>query len=140
MKAKKSSRAHRMENNLKRALADYANLEKRVKREKQIFVKLANAVLIEKLLAVLDDLERAEKHLKDKGLSMAIDQLRVILFGEGVEEIKSLGEKFDAQLMDCVEVVKGPKDKVMAIVNKGYKLNDHVLRPTKVKIGSTKNV
>ncbi|GAG39247.1 unnamed protein product, partial [marine sediment metagenome] len=57
----------------KRALADYANLEKRTAGEKQDFIKFSNAVLLDKLLSVLDDLERAEHHLKDKGLTLAVN-------------------------------------------------------------------
>lgn len=128
-----------LENDLKRALADYANLEKRVAREKQVFAKFANAVLIEKILPALDGLEQAEKHLGDKGLTLALDQLRAALFSEGLEEIKALGKEFDVDKMDCVEVVKGKKNKVIAVTQKGYQLNGRVLRPAKVKIGGVKN-
>jgi molecular chaperone GrpE len=119
----------------KRALADYANLEKRVEKEKKEFVLYSNASLIDKLLAVLDDLERAEKHLDNKGLSIAVDQLRRVLTSAGVEEIKAEDKKFDPETMDCVEMVKGKKNKVVEIVEKGYLLNKKVLRPVKVKVG-----
>lgn len=121
----------------KRALADYANLEKRVQLEKKDFVKFSNAVLIDKLLAVLDDLERAEAHLKDKGLSIAVNQFKAVLKTEGVEEIKAEGFKFDAEKMDCMEMVKGEKNKVIKVIQKGYLLNGKVLRPAKVKVGSS---
>lgn len=135
MKKRPDGRIKELEENWKRALADYANLEKRVEKEKKEFVKFSNAVLLDKLLAVLDNLERAERHLENKGLTIAIEQMRLVLQSEGVTEIKAKGEKFDAQSMDCVEVVKGPKDIVVEIVNKGYKLNGQVLRPAKVKVG-----
>jgi len=123
------------ENRLKRALADYANLEKRVAREKEDFVKLANAQLVDKLLPVLDDLELCEKHLKDKGVSLVSDQFREVLESEGLEEIKASGEKFDPETMDCVELVSGPKNKVIGVALKGYLLNNKILRPAKVKVG-----
>ena len=123
------------ENRLKRALADYANLEKRVEREKEDFVKLANAQLVDKLLPVLDDLELCKKHLKDKGVSLVGDQFREVLESEGLEEIKASGEKFDPETMDCVEIVAGPKNKVVEVALKGYLLNNRVIRPVKVKVG-----
>jgi len=134
----KKVKAASLENDLRRALADYANLEKRVNREKAAFAKFANAVLIEKVLAALDGLERAEKHLQDKGLTLALGQLKTALLSEGVEEIEVKGKEFDVNEMDCVEVIEGKKNRVAEIVNKGYKLNGRVLRPAKVKIG-TKN-
>lgn len=132
---KKAVKTKDLEEKWKRALADYHNLERRVEKNKREFVKFANAVLLDKLLGVLDSLEQAEVHLKDSGLNMALDQFRSVLQTEGVTEIKAKGEKFDAEMMDCTEVVKGPKNVVMKVINKGYKLNDHVLRPTKVKVG-----
>jgi len=127
-------------NKWKRALADYANLEKRVGQEKSDFVKYANACLIDKLLAVLDDLERAEAHLKSEGLSLALSQFRSVLKTEGVEEIKVEGENFDPERMDCSEMVKGAKNKVIKVVQKGYFLNQKILRPAKVKVGSPSKV
>jgi len=124
-----------LETNWKRALADYCNLEKRVEKEKKEFVRLSNAILLDKLLSVLDSLEQAEAHLKDKGLSLALDQFRSILAAEGIREIQAQGEKFNAETMDCVEVVRGVKNEVVEVVNKGYELNGHVLRPAKVKVG-----
>lgn len=119
----------------KRALADYANLEKRVQIEKENFIKFSNAGLVDKLLAVLDDLERAEKHLKNKGLTLAVNQFRSVLKTEGVGEIEVLGTRFDPNSMDCVEMVKGKKNMVMEIVQKGYLLNNKILKPAKVKVG-----
>lgn len=124
-----------LEEKWKRALADYRNLEKRIEKEKEEFVKFANAGLIDKLLSVLDSLEKASEHLKDKGLSLALDQFKAVLQSEGVKEIEAQGKKFNPELMDAVEMVKGPKDKVMEVVLKGYLLNNKVLRPAKVKVG-----
>lgn len=124
-----------LENKWKRALADYDNLEKRITAEKVDFIKFSNAALIDKLLGVLDDLERAEEHLKNKGLSLAVKQFRRALETEGIEEIKALGEKFDPELMDCLEIVKGPKNVVTEICQKGYNLAGKVLRPAGVRVG-----
>ena len=137
---KKTDKITDLENKWKRALADYANLEKRIEKEKEDFVKFANAQLLDKILNVLDDLESAEKHLKDKGLTLAGNRFREILKEEGVEEIEVLGRNFDPELMDAVETVDGPKNKVVEVVLKGYKLYGKVLRPAKVKVGGNKKL
>lgn len=126
-----------LEKKLKRALADYDNLEKRITREKNLLVKLANAALIDKLLSVLDDLERVEKHRQDAGLQIAVDQFRQVLAGEGVEEIQAQGKKFDAQTMDCAEVGRGSQNQVVKVIKKGYCLHGRVLRPAQVKVGGS---
>ncbi|PJC28010.1 nucleotide exchange factor GrpE [Candidatus Shapirobacteria bacterium CG_4_9_14_0_2_um_filter_39_11] len=137
---KKTDKITDLENKWKRALADYANLEKRIEKEKEDFVKFANAQLLDKILNVLDDLESAEKHLKDKGLTLAGNRFREIFKEEGVEEIEVLGRNFDPELMDAVETVDGPKNKVVEVVLKGYKLYGKVLRPAKVKVGGNKKL
>lgn len=124
-----------LEGKWKRALADYQNLEKRVAAEKAQFVKIANALLIEKLLTVVDNLERAVEHLQDKGLSLVMTQLDDIFKSEGVGKIEAAGREFDPQTMECVERVTGEKDRVIEVVEKGYTMNGVVLRPAKVKVG-----
>lgn len=119
-----------------RALADYQNLEKRGQNEKKDFVKYANESLIDKILGVTDDLERAQSHLKDQGLQMVVDQFLSILESEGVTTITTANKDFNPQLMDCVEVVDGPKDKVVDTLSKGYLYHDKVLRPARVIVGS----
>ena len=122
----------------KRALADYQNLEKRIAAEKSQFVRIANATLIEKLLLILDDLERASSHIKDSGLKMILDEFRSIITAEGIEEIKAKGEEFNPQTMDCADLVEGPNNKVIKIIQKGYYYNGTVLRPAKVQVGTQK--
>jgi len=122
-------------NKWKRAMADYQNLEKRLEKEKSDFAKFYNASLIDKLLSVLDDLQRTEKHLKNDGLKLTIKKFKDVLETEGVEEIKSDGEEFDPEKMDCVELTKGSKNIVIETILKGYLLNGRVLRPAKVKVG-----
>ena len=119
----------------KRALADYANLEKRIDKEKEVFVKFSNAQLLQSLLPVLDDLEKAGQHLKDQGLNLAISKFKEVLQKENLEEIKAQGEEFNPELMEAIEIVKGPKNRVVEVVIKGYLLNNRVLRVAKVKVG-----
>jgi molecular chaperone GrpE len=141
-KSKKKDSVHELnqkikelEENWKRALADYQNLEKRVSQQQKTFVRLANASLIDKLLGVFDDLERASEHVKDHGLKLVLSQFRSVLETEGVKEIETEGKEFDPETMDCTEMVPGPKNKVVKVLLKGYRLNDHVIRPAKVQVG-----
>ena len=125
-----------LENNYRRALADYQNQERRHKESQSQMISMAGASLIEKLLSPLDSLQLAQKHLNDKGLQMIIDQMLSVLNQEGLEEIKSDDQEFDPLTMDCSEIVAGEKNKVIETINKGYLLSGKVLRPAKVKVGS----
>src|SRR3989304_2676049 len=89
----KQEKTQELENQLKRALADYQNLERRVEEERRLLSQLSSAILIEKFLPVLDNLESAQTHLKDEGLEMVIKQFRDVLSSEGVEEIEAQGSK-----------------------------------------------
>src|SRR3989344_1493931 len=124
-----------LEEKWKRAIADYKNLERRGKEQQQAFVKFANAVLIEKLLDAVDDLDRASGHLKDAGLNLVVRRFKDILKSEGVEEIETKMREFDPNLMECIEKVSGEKNKVVKVDATGYTLNGKILRPAKVLVG-----
>jgi len=134
-KMKKPTPTQTLENQLKRTLADYQNLQKRVVSDQQDFVKFANAALLTKLLPLLDDLNRANSHLKNKGLQLTVDQFKAILNSEGVKELQLLNTSFDPKNADCVELVPGKKDYIIEIVQTGYALANRVLRPARVKVG-----
>src|SRR3990172_9586192 len=87
VEAKKDKRLGELEDQLKRALADYQNLERRVDEERRLLSALSSAILIEKFLPVLDNLENAQSHLNDQGLAIVIKQFKDFLAGEGVAEI-----------------------------------------------------
>ena len=137
MKKKKAAREEIafLEEQLKKAVADCRNLEARVEKETLLYKQDVLLRLIDKLLAVLDDLERAQAHLKNKGLSMAVDQFREALLSEGVEKIKTDGQKFDPVAMDCVDMTRGKKNIVVKTLLKGYTLGGQVVRPAKVRVG-----
>lgn len=125
-----------------RAKADYINLEKRIEQEKTEWIKFANSRLICELLLILDCFESALKHppvggqATDDGVRHLYNKLKTILKNEGLEEIKSLGEKFNPELHEVVENEKGEKEGVITEeVQKGYKLHGKLIRPSKVKIG-----
>lgn len=119
--SKGSKHAKEIENQLKRALADYDNLKKRLDKERGEVVKFANEVLLLKVLSIVD------------GLEIALGQFWQLLREEGVEEIKvKPGDKFNPEIM---EAVGGQSEKVEMILQRGYKLHGRVVRATRVKLG-----
>lgn len=132
---KEDPRHKELEHQLKRALADYQNLERRVEEERRLLAALSSAILIEKFLPVLDNLENAQAHLKDEGLEIVIKQFKDILTAEGVEEIPAEGQQFDPKLHEATEVQEGKNDNIIVkVTRKGYKLNDKVIRPAQVVV------
>lgn len=123
-------------NDWKRALADYQNLVKRVESDKREIVKFASLNLVTRLLPTLDILELAAIHSKDSGVIMAVKQFQDVLTDEGLQMIEpKVGDIFDHNIHDCLETVKGDLDNTIAeVVYKGYKMDDVILRPAKVKV------
>jgi len=127
-----------LETQLKRALADYDNLCKRIDNQQSKWRNRVAARLIDKMLDVYEDLIRAKKKLNDKGLTMAVNQFWSTLTSEGVEKVDAGGKEFDADRMDCVKIVNGSKNEVVDVVQGGYMLNGEVIRPAKVTVGQGK--
>mgnify|MGYP001576872174 CR=1 FL=1 len=127
-----------LENQLKRALADYQNLERRISAEKSVWIMAANKDLILKLLPVLDNLFLAQKHINDAGLDLSIQKFLDALYNEGMERIETKDKDFDPNLMECVSVQEGTDNKALEEVRPGFKINDTVLRPAQVIVGSAK--
>lgn len=125
---------------LARALADYDNLVKRFEREKEEVVRHSNKALLEDLLPVFDNLNRAQGHLGDQGLKMALDELLQILKNYGIEEVLAeAGDKFDSRIHEAVESVADGSavqhGTIAEVLAKGWKWQDgQILRPAKVKV------
>lgn len=126
------------ENNYRRALADYQNLEKRVREEKSEWIQSANKELILRILPVLDTLMLAQQHIEDQGLQVSVQQFLDTLKIEGVIKIETVGHEFDPHLMECITTEAGEANKVLAEIRAGYMLNDKVLRPAQVTVGKGK--
>jgi molecular chaperone GrpE (heat shock protein) len=122
---------------LSRSLADYANLEKRIESQRQLFVTLATTSILSKMVEVLDDFYLAQKHLNDPGLKMAIDKFNSVLKTEGLEEINPKDSEFDPKSMECIEAVVGKENFVVEVKKLGYKLNGHLIRPAQVSVGKS---
>ncbi len=124
-----------LESSLARALADYANLERRFSEQSSAVVKFAKSDLITKLLDVRDHLAMASVQIKDQSLTMILNSLDKILVEEGVEEVKTDGP-YDPTSMECQELGEGEKDQVVKVVRPGYRLHDRVLRTARVVVGN----
>jgi len=136
-----------------RARADFLNYKKEEIERIEEILKYADVGLILKILPILDNFEIAarqtfalqnkssqEKENIDKviqGFLQIKIQLEEFLKNQGVEKIKSVGEKFDPNFMEVVETVEA-KGKASGIVieeiQKGYKINGRLLRPAKIKV------
>ena len=128
-----------LENQLKRALADYQNLEKRIAEEKISWIKAANKDLLLKLLPGLDSLILAEKHTQDEGVKLSIKHFLDILELDGVKKIETVDKDFDPNFMEAVSTTQGEDGKIIEEVRTGYTLFDQVLRPAQVVVGKGEN-
>lgn len=123
-------------NSWKRAAADYQNLQKRVEKEKEDWLKFSNTALLSKLIGVLDNLQRAQEHLNDAGLGVVIKNFVEVLSQQGLREIPvDVGDDFDPNLEECLEMIKAETEgKVVEVVDRGYIIGERVLRPARVKV------
>ena len=126
---------------LKRLQAEFENYKKRVDKEKTEFVKYANAGVISSLLPTLDSFEIALKNTADKekfaeGIKIIYAQIYSALEAEGLRPINTLGEKFDPYKHEVLmkEESEKPEGTILEEFQKGYMLNDKVLRFSKVKV------
>lgn len=125
----------RLESALARALADYANLERRFSEQSSAVVKFAKADLLTKLLDIRDHLAMASAQLKDQSIAMILSSFDKLLVEEGVAEVKTDGP-YDPHSMECQELGEGAKDQVVKVIRPGYRLHDRVLRTARVVVGA----
>ena len=131
-----------------RTRADYANYKKEVDANRISDRKFATKRFIEELLPVLDAYDMAQANTEawekvDKNWRMGIEyifnQFKTVLEGEGVTQFGKLGETFDPLLhesMQSVEVIDEKDDeKILKILQNGYKIQDSILRPARVHVG-----
>lgn len=126
-----------------RAAADYQNYKRRVEEERSETARFAGAALIINLLPMIDDLERAlmnvDTHLAGltwvDGIRLIHRKFQAVLEMTGVQEIEADGETFDPSQHEAVSQGPGEENKVIAVVQKGYKLGDRVIRPAMVVVG-----
>jgi molecular chaperone GrpE len=131
---------------LQRTAADFSNYRRRTDEERATVMQLSNALLIGKLLAVLDDFDRALANVPEgtdegwlDGIRLVERKLRAVLEGEGVTPIEAVGEPFDPNLHEAVvheDTTEYPDNTVIDEVQRGYRLHDRVLRPALVRVAN----
>lgn len=127
-----------------RLSADFANFKKRTDKEKSDIYRLGNEKIMNDLLPVIDNFERALSHADEgskesfvKGVQMIHDHLMDVLKKEGLTEIQAMGQPFNPSLHHAViqeETEDFESDHVIAVLQKGYTLNEKVIRPSMVKV------
>lgn len=128
-----------------RALADFENYRRRVERDRSTAARSGKRDIILPLLDVLDGFERALTHMNDaprpvsQGLQALQRQLLGLLEAQGVTPFKSLGETFNPEVHDAVGSVESEEVKSGAVaeeLQRGYRWDDDVLRPARVRVAS----
>ncbi|MFC1939436.1 nucleotide exchange factor GrpE [Chloroflexota bacterium] len=129
---------------LQRAQADFINYKRRSEQDREETVKFANSQLVLSILPILDDWElalnaippRIAKHPWVDGVRLIERKLKAALEAQGLSDIKAQGEPFDPHLHEAVRQDKGEEGMVIEEVQKGYRLGDRVIRPSKVVVGN----
>ncbi|MBI2652832.1 nucleotide exchange factor GrpE [Candidatus Woesearchaeota archaeon] len=137
----KNKQIDELTDTLKRLQAEFENYKKWNTKEKSEFIKYAHADIIAQMLPVLDSFEIALKNTSDKekfveGIKIIYAQLHSMLESEGLRPIKAVGEKFDPYKHEVLMKQESdkPEETILEEFQKGYVLNDKVLRHSKVKI------
>lgn len=130
-----------------RLQAEFDNYRKRTLKERMELLKSASESVLNGILPVIDDFDRAiqmlnvseeENHVKD-GVTLIYNKFQEFLKQNGVKEIAAKEQDFDTDLHEAITKIPAPteelKGKVVDVVQKGYYLNDKVIRFSKVVIG-----
>jgi molecular chaperone GrpE (heat shock protein) len=137
----KEEEINELTESLKRLQAEFENFKKRAEKEKSEFMKYAHADLIASILPVIDSFEIALKNTNDKekfieGIKMIYAQIHSILNSEGLKPINTAGQMFDPYKHEVLmkEESDKPEGTILEEFQKGYMLNDRVVRHSKVKV------
>ncbi len=130
-----------------RLYADFDNFKRRSAKERIELIQTAGREVIQSMLEVVDDCDRAEKQLQKsddlhqirEGIQLVFSKLRNTLQAKGLKEMKSIGEDFNPDLHEAITEIPVPdenmKGKVVDEVEKGYMLNEKIIRFSKVVVG-----
>ena len=130
---------------LQRTAADFANFRRRTSEDRERDLGLASELLLRKLLAVADDIDRALELMPPdlkgvawiEGIVLLDRKLRALLESEGVTPIEAIGRPFDPREHEAIVSVPGtgkPDGEIVAEVQRGYRVRDRVLRPALVAV------
>ena len=131
-----------------RLFAEFENYKKRTSKERLELFKTANQEVLQAMLPVLDDFDRAmtqisksEDEVLLKGVELIHNKFKDTLTSKGLEQVElKAGDAFDADFAEAITQIPAPSDdlkgKIVDVVEKGYKLGDKIIRFPKVVIGN----
>ena len=142
LKKSKKSEIQELTATLQRLQADFENYKKRVDKEKQLTATTATAAVIKQLLPVIDAFELALKNNSDQakfkhGIELIYTQLIATLKDQGLKSIEAVGKKLDPTRHEVLlqeTKQNGEDEQIIEELQKGYMLNDNIIRTSKVKI------
>ena len=131
--------------NYLRLFSEFDNFRKRTVKERGELIKTAGNDVIKSILPAIDDLERAIKNFEtsdketlEQGVQLIYNKIKNLLGEKGLVEMNPVGEKFDADQHEAITQLPAPKGKdrgtILDVVEKGYKLNDVIIRYPKVVV------
>jgi len=130
-----------------RLYAEFDNFKRRSAKERVEYTQMAGKDVIASLLQVLDDTDRAEKQIKNtddvksirEGVQLVFSKLRSSLQSRGLRPMESIGQPFNPDLHEAITEIPAPtpelRGKVLDEIEKGYYLNDKIVRFAKVVVG-----
>ena len=131
-----------------RLFAEFENYKKRTSKERIELFRTANQEVLQAMLPVLDDFDRAmaqisksEDEVLLKGVELIHEKLKSTLVSKGLEEVEiKAGDSFDADFAEAITQIPAPSDdlkgKIVDVIEKGYKLGDKIIRFPKVVLGN----
>lgn len=131
-----------------RLFAEFENFKRRTAKERIDLFKTANQEVLQAMLPVLDDFDRAMMQISKtddevllKGVQLIQEKLKSTLVSKGLEEVElKTGDDFNADFAEAITQIPAPSDdlkgKIVDVVEKGYKLGDKIIRFPKVVIGN----
>lgn len=131
-----------------RLMAEFDNFRRRTAKERLELIQTAGKDVIVSLLDVLDDVDRAEKQIagsddiavQKEGIQLVFNKIRSTLQAKGVKALESVNTDFDVEKHEAITEIPAPTDalkgKVLDEVQKGYYLNDKLIRFAKVVVGN----
>lgn len=130
-----------------RLMAEFENYKRRTSKERLELIQTAGKDVLVSLLDVLDDVDRAEKQLttsddldaQKEGVQLVFNKIKSTLYSKGIKPMESLQQKFDVEKHEAITEIATPSNelvgKVIDEVQKGYFLNDKIIRFAKVVVG-----
>lgn len=139
---------HELYDTYLRLFSEFDNFRKRTMKERSDLIRTAGADVIQAMLPVMDDFERARKSMEEskdveslkQGVELVFHKFKNTLSDKGLTEFNPVGEVFDAELHEALTNIPAQnaedKGKILEVIEKGYKMGDRIIRYPKVVVYS----